>query len=182
MYYQTIAYRFLRDFLLLQVPEMWTFKHIVPLSTPCSLLHLHGICCLEPIQRTDKALLQLQKFCPTQLKPLRDNALCGYFRKLPSLFQDSIGIGECLSSFKAAFELLPLTRQWFLPLRSQNEVNFSKVGNQALLKVLTFKRWQQGREGNKENRSQNCWAWKSLHKMGHCVSLVSPFTSLSNLV
>lgn len=57
----------------------------------------------------------------------------------------------CLSS-KAAFELLPFTRQHSLPSRPENEVgdNFSKVGNEALLKVMTFKRWQQGREGNRK--------------------------------
>lgn len=43
---------------------------------------------------------------------------------------------------KAVSELLFLTKQWSLPLRPENEVedNFSKEGNQALLKVPTLKK------------------------------------------
>lgn len=62
-----------------------------------------------------------------------------------------LGLVRVSPHSKAVYELLPLTKQLSLPLGPENEVedNFSKEGNQALLKVPIFKRWQQGREGNK---------------------------------
>lgn len=59
-----------------------------------------------------------------------------------------LGLVRISPNSKAVYELLPLIKQLYLPLRPENEDKFSKEGNHALLKVPIFKRWQQGREGN----------------------------------